>query len=463
MRSSYSAKAFAPITLLQRACWAWLFIALAASQPSAASAGPILPKASLDALQLPEGVEEVDKAVEAFQRHEYEQALTLLKAAAKKRPDLTPPRIILAKLFFMDNQAPAGRTALEQAAVDEPEHPEIYVIFGKLALQDNRITDAHLHFDKASVLLRSHKLGDAAKKRLEIDIATGQTMVAERRSDWPAAALALNTWLNLEPKNGRARQRLAQAFFRLGKRDRTSEELNQAVKDEPNLEPAAVSMAQLYLQEGNHAKTEEWMDYAIKVAPEDPKAQMAYARWLLTEKDQADKAKIHADIAAKADPNGAEGKLLRGLIAWQLRDYEAAETIFQALHQDSPADLTASTYLALSLAAQDSDVKQRRALELAEINTRLYPNSRDTLTAVGWVYYRLKRLPEAERSLRAAFATGSTSSDGAYWLARVLWERGQPDDVKKLLKMALDAPGTFVFRKEAKELMEQAEKKPKTP
>jgi hypothetical protein len=69
-------------------------------------------------------------------------------------------------------------------------------------------------------------------------------------------------------------------------------------------------------------------------------------------------------------------------------------------------------------------------------------------------------LDEAERALRTAVAGGYASSDCAYFLAQVLSERGRPEEVKQWVKSALDAAGAFAFRKQARALLDQLDKRP---
>jgi predicted Zn-dependent protease len=91
-----------------------------------------------------------------------------------------------------------------------------------------------------------------------------------------------------------------------------------------------------------------------------------------------------------------EVKLLRGLIARGLKDYAQAEGYFQTLHQDTPGDLQVTNQLALTLVEQGDKTKQSRALQLVEANARAYPNVPDALAMLGWGYYRLGRIDEAE-------------------------------------------------------------------
>ncbi len=107
------------------------------------------------------------------------------------------------------------------------------------------------------------------------------------------------------------------------------------------------------------------------------------------------------------------------------------------------------------LAEQDDEAKRRRALELAELSVRQDPNNPEALATLGTVYYRLHRLDDAEKVLQAVVSSGKANSDAAFILARVITDRGRPDGAAPLLKMALDAPGLFVSRKEARQWLDR--------
>jgi len=425
--------------------------------PATSRAGPVTGDSIPKHLQLPGGGPEIDQAIERFKKGDYEQCLTLLKTAAASRPDLFPARLMFAKLCLLLDQPAMGREALEQAAVENPNLPETYLVFGRLALQDNRLTEAQLQSDKAMTLAGSGFWSDRQKRDLLVDTYAGLAAVSERRRDWPGAAANLTAWLKLEPKNGQARQLLAAAWFRQGQREKVQTELEQAVKDDPTLEPAAILMGRLFTEAGELKKAAEWMDYAVKLEPDNPKVHLSYAGWLL-EQDQAERARTEAEAAARLDPGSSEAKGLRGLIAWQLKDFQAAEPIFQALHLESPTNLMANNFWALSMVEQPDAAKRQRALQVAQLNARLDPNSAEVLTTLGWVAYRLGQIDQAERSLRAALASGKGSSETAYYLARVLADGQKNDEVPQLLKISLVAPGRFAFRNEAQAWLDQLQK-----
>lgn len=417
------------------------------------------PPVDLDALRLPKEVDELEKAIQLFQKGNYELCLNLLQAAGTKRSELSPARLVLAKLFLHHNQVNQGRAALEQAAVESPEHPEIYLVFGRLALQEGRPTDAQLHFNKALELARSGNWSEQLRQAFQADAQDGLAGVAEHRRDWTAAVAALSVQLKLTPNNSAARQRLGVALFHQGKRDQAADELLHVSRDDPKLEPASLVLARLYTEMGYDDHAAKWLAYGIEQAPKDPRLHLGQARWLL-EQNRATQAQRAVEVAAKLDPKSREILWLSGLIARNLKDYATAERAFQVLHQETPGDFAVSNQLALALVEQVDDAKRQKSFQLAEINARLYPNSIDALSTLGLVYYRLGRTDEAEKALRASLSGSSGSSETVYYLARLLAESGQSDEAKRLLKLALDAPGLFAFRKEARELLAQLDKKP---
>ena len=78
----------------------------------------------------------------------------------------------------------------------------------------------------------------------------------------------------------------------------------------------------------------------------------------------------------------------------------------------------------------------------------------------GRVYYRLGRLDDSERVLKQVLQSGRATQDAVYFLAYVLADRGQLDEVRKILKTAVDAKGNFVFRKDAEEWLNRMSAKP---
>ncbi len=401
--------------------------------------------------------EELEKALQAFQRGDPQEALQLLKKAVEKQPVLLPARLLLAEMFLANNEVAKGRAALEMAAIEHPDHPGTSTRFGQLAYAEGHWSDAGLHFEKGLRLCLSSPSAAKQTWKLQLQCYEGLAALAERRKDWRASKTCLSALLAMEPKNGKLRERYGQALFHLDLPKEAVEELTRAVQDDSSLPPAAVTMAWLFTQKGDVKEAGKWIDEALR-SPKDWRALHGVAQWLL-EQGQTEKAKSHAEAAAKLEPNSGEVKLLRGLIARQLKDYAQAEGFFQALLQESPRDFQAINQLALVLVEQQDKAKRDRALQLAAMSVQLYPESAEAYATLGWVYYRLGKLDAAERALQTAASGGVMSLDTSYYLAHVLRDRGREDEAKQLLKKAVDSPGSFTFRQEAREWLNQIAKK----
>ena len=159
---------------------------------------------------------------------------------------------------------------LEQAIVEAPGHPELYVLLGKLALNDRRLAEAALDFEKAAAMKPPKGWDDEKATALQRACRDGLATVAVSRQDWPAVRDHLKKWLELEPRSSAARQRLAMVLFRLDQGREAFEELQKASKDDPKLEPPGVTMARFYAQKPDLEKAGEWVESAIKGAPRTP-------------------------------------------------------------------------------------------------------------------------------------------------------------------------------------------------
>jgi tetratricopeptide (TPR) repeat protein len=391
-----------------------------------------------------------------------DEALEEIKRQSVKHPEWSPPRLILARLMLSAGQAQPGRLALERAAIEAPDNPEVYLAFGTLALGDKRFSDARLNFEHVLSMLGSGG-GDAEKfKGYRGEAHAGLVAAADARDDWATALRHLNALLELDPNNGQARQRLGRVLFHLGKSDEAYKTLLKAVKNNPALEPAAVSMGWLFSQTGDAKKAQEWFDYALKVDSDSARSHMAYAAWLL-DQGRIPAARPEIEQAVKLDPTLKEAQRLRALVAWYLRDLTAVEQILEPLHRDAPSDSAVANLLALALIDQDDKAKQKRGQELAEVNVATFPRSHEILATLGWAYYRAGRIDDAVQKLRAAVQRVRTTPDIAYFYARALADKGQTEDARKLLESATKLPGAFAHRVDADALLKSLPKANEQP
>ena len=111
---------------------------------------------------------------------------------------------------------------------------------------------------------------------------------------------------------------------------------------------------------------------------------------------------------------------------------------------------------------------RQRALQFAELGTKLNPNTTEAMTTLGWINYRLNRRREAERAFTVAMASpdGITkpimTSEMAYYLAHLAKEQGNIPEAIDLLKDALNTELPFAYRKLAEEFLAQLSKHDKS-
>lgn len=389
-----------------------------------------------------------------FQDQQYQECLELLDSAAASYEGLPPARVMLARIFLAVKRNLQAKSMLEQAAAQQPDYPGTYLLLGNLALVEGRLTDAWLEFQAAADRTGSASVPENQQRLFKLQSHAGLATVAEARNDWEQARQHLIAWLDLDPDNAKARQRLGRALFGLDRVDEAHDALEQAAKSDPEIESAAIAMGWLHHRKGNAEQAAEWMNRAAKEMPDNPKVHVALGSWLL-EIGKVDEARQHAQRLEELAPQSPDLKMLRGIIAQRQGNYAEAEGEFDALLKQDPSNLAARNNLALALAEQDDSAKRSRALDLAQANARQQPNSPEVLSTLGWVLYRMGRLDEAERVLQASVAGGRASADTAYYLAHVFRDRGRLPQVRKLLQAALRTNGPFSFREEAEQWLEE--------
>ena len=92
-----------------------------------------------------------------------------------------------------------ARLQLDEAIKSNPNDPEPYVILGNLALQERRVPEAALDFDKAKQLLAAYTNAER-KGVMEQQVLSGIAQVAEVRQDWKEAETRLRDLLKWRPR-----------------------------------------------------------------------------------------------------------------------------------------------------------------------------------------------------------------------------------------------------------------------
>jgi len=404
---------------------------------------------------------EINNAISRFRDRDIDGCEAILERAKSNNPKLPPPGVMMAMLWLSVNQLGPARAELEDTTVKFAGDPEPYLMLGDLAFQDRRVTDAAVLFEKASTLAASYNENAKRKRDFDIRCSAGNAAVAEARKQWESAQKHLQSWLDLDPDSASAHQRMGVVLFQLGKEQESLAQFREARKlDDKSLQPE-LALARLYDEAKKRDVAKRLIEQAIKAAPNDPGVLLASAQWYLGQND-LDTAKTTADNALKIDPKSLEGKIVRGAVARVARDYKTAEKFFNEAHVQSPGNFAASNSLALVLVESDDLAAQQRATEMAEANVAMYrensPQQVNALTTLAWVYYKRGRREDAEKILAQITQNNALTTDGAFYVSKLLADRGEKDRARKILEEVLANEPMFATRPDALDLLAKLKK-----
>ena len=400
---------------------------------------------------------DINGAIKRFQDRDIDGCRAILERARNNNEKLPPPGVMMAMLWLSVNQLMPARAELEQTVVKFPEDPEPYLMLADLAFQDRRVTDSAVLFDRATQLTSGFDQNPKRKRDFQIRSEAGTAAVAEARREWDKAYEHLKAWIELDPDNAGAHFRLGNVLFRLDKEAEAIEEFREARKlDEKALQPE-LALARLYDEDRQKDVAKKWIDAAMKAAPDNAAVLLASAQWYLGQNDLKTAQAITEKVLT-LEPDSLDARIVRGVIARVARDYKTAETFFNEAHVQSPGNFAASNSLALVLIESDQKSDQQRALEMAEANVAMYreksPQQVNALTTLAWVYYKLGRREDAEKILDQIARNNRLTSDGAYYVAKLLADRGEKDRAQKILEEVLVNEAVFATRPDARDLLD---------
>ena len=403
-----------PALALLLAVWTIPVSAQETAPPAKADAAAAAPAAK----DAPKEIPEYNEAVNLFRNRDADGALTALKKACRKHPEISPPYVILARFYASANAAPGMRNALEEGVRSSPNDPEAYLELADMNYQERRVTEARLLYEKATALLAKSDLA-ARRKNLEIRTLAGMSRTSQAREDWAAAQQYAENWLKIDPQSIEGMTTLAGCLLRqknvngaleyLVKAYRLAED--QAKKDNKPVDmlPPEAIVAEFYWRTGDQENAQRWMVVALREKPRDIKVRLLATQWAW-ETGKLVEAERQANAVLQLDPQSLDGLVLRGLIARFQKNYKAAEEYSQRAVLLKPTLFAATNNLALALVEQNSDEKKLRALDYAESNAKQYQKTNqasEAFSTYGWVLYKLEKYDDAEKALRAAVSGGS--------------------------------------------------------
>lgn len=440
-----------------------LMVALGVMQPALAQNTPTAQMLIGKAVSDDDQSAEVTNAISRFLASDIDGARAILERVKSNNAKLPPPGVMMSMLWMNVNRVAEARSELEDTVNKFPADPESFLMLGDLAFQDRRITESSLLFNKATDLTKAFMENPKRKRDFEIRGNAGLAAVAEARRQWDVARKHIEAWMALDPDNASARQRLGIVLFQLGEEEKALEQFRESKKLDPKSLQPELWMARLYSDAKKRDVARKQIEAAVKAAPKDVGVLLGAAEWFLAQND-LEAAKANADAALAVDEKNLGAKLIRGTVARVARDYRTAEKYLNEAHVQSPGNFPASNSLALVLVESEEKEARQRAVEMAEANVAMYRDNNtvgpNALTTLAWIYYRLGRREDAEKLFARVTQSNTLPTDGAYYLARVLADRGDADKARSILEQVLAGEPFFATRADAVDLLEKLRSTP---
>jgi len=367
--------------------------------------------------------------------------------ALKKALALNPP------------EAAEIRQAMAQDLVYAQRYPEALQIYQDLVADDPTDAQSYLHISQ--IYSRQRKFNDAraaSDKALAVDPANleiryNQVSILEAEGKTQQAIQTLKDILDSTAKRTYARaergpreallQRLAELYRGAEQTEPAVDAFRQiADLDSDQGARAAAEIVTTYRVGHEFTKAQQEADADLKKWPDDRNLHIAHATLLadLGKSDQAiaevkrlmdgksdretnltlselyDKAHKFDDAAkaldaaeklSKGDDEKESVWFERGVVFEHMKKIDLSEAEFRKVLKVDPDNAEALNYIGYVLA--DRNMRLPESLDLITKALELSPENGAFLDSLGWVYFRLGRLPEAEENLRRAVA--KTPSD----------------------------------------------------
>ena len=385
------------------------------------------------------------------------EAQQLLKDSAAADANFPPGDLMLAAMAYAINDNKSGKLLLEQAATNNGDYPDVYFSFGRLALSQQRVTDAEANAELGLQKINGGsftqiQLNHFKRRYYEIKFET-----AKARGNLDLAKQNLQQLESVAPKSSQALVGRAEIAFEEKDIDQALDYLNQlnsASKGETRVPQLVI--ASWFQRKGKVQNADLWIKKAAAENPDDAKVQIASAKWSLNREKFSDTLRAVKSLESISGETNLSQEI-RAKVAFAQGAYATAEEKFDALLTANPGNIDYANMLALSMIQNTDQEKQKGALELSRKVAGAQQNSPTALSSLAYVMLKSGET-EGARSLLARVAQiPNPSPDVSFIIAYMLSETGQMPQAKSVLEKVLTAKGLFMFRGEAQKLLKSVQ------
>jgi len=397
-----------------------------------------------------------------------ELALTLIAQLAQQHPDSVQAHLAYSRLAMHAEKSDVALQEVERALVLQPNLSEALVLRAgvrvksgqaELAEQELRTAltvlpkDVELHLALARLLLDQQDLQGATEEFKQ---------VVKQRPDHADALYSLGL-LALEQQQLRSAEKYFTKLLELGQREQESRYYLGRVQEKKGDPEAALGWY------GQVTEGDYWLEAQTRAAGlradagdlngarrqlqslrmREPRLAMRLILVegeILTQAGELQQAMdLYNQILAE-QPGNHDVMYARALLAERLGNLELAESDLRAVVAEDPNNFHAWNALGYTLA--DHADRLPEALAYIQKAIALAPDEPAIVDSLGWVYYRMGNLDEAELQLQRAYELSQGDAEVTAHYGEVLWQQGKQKEARALWEKASKAdPKNQVLQK----------------
>jgi tetratricopeptide (TPR) repeat protein len=392
------------------------------------------------------------------QLKDYSLAAEMLRRALDQQPGNSELKAALAEDLLFSNQLDDALKLYQEIAAEDPKDVKAQLRISLIYRQKQDFAKAREAADKAKEI-------DAN----DLEVQYNDVNLLEAEGKIPDAIKTLKGILDATAKKSYSaaeKGSRGNQLRNLGELERTIEQYTAAVDafhqaadvDSDNAGTFEAEIIETYREAKDYPKAESEADAAVKKFPKDRTVSetrssvlsdlgktdqaVTEVRRLMDGKNDREVDLALADIYEKAKNFTEMGKVLdaaeslsktseekqtlafrRGAMYERMKNYPSAEAEFRKVLDMNPDNDSALNYLGYMLA--DRNVRLEEARDLVSKAVAREPNSGAYLDSLGWVYFRMNKLPEAEDKLREALRYMSRDPTVHDHLAEVYFKEGK--------------------------------------
>lgn len=350
-----------------------------------------------------------------------DEALVLL--AKHTRQHRSPASIMLqARLLAGQGNISAALATVQQGVREFPDDSRIRLVLARMLVDNDEPQAAIVHFRE---LARQNPDDDEVRLAL--------ALVELDSGDSSAAIAELEALLDSDPDNSAAAYHLGSAYEQVGQWKAALRNW-QGIGAGDEYLASRLRIARLLTKRQQIEQLTELMNSERLRYPEVAlELYLIEIETLTSPAPQTAMQLVNQALQQFADNSNL--LYTRAILSERLGNPAGFEADLRRIIELEPDNSMALNALGYTLA--DRNERLDEALLLIQQALELRPDDPAILDSLGWAYYRLGRLEDAERALRQAFAAFPDAEVGAH-LGEVLWQQGKRREARKIWHQAAE-------------------------